>query len=136
VTDSTSGRGMIIIISDLLVDRAPFFRGLEMLCHRQHDILVFHVLDDDEMQFPFSGTTKFEGMEQLPELICDPRALRDAYLEALDEYLIEVRRGCYRRGIDYMLVRTSDYVDAVLAQFLHSRMAMKGSVKSRGAAGI
>ena len=58
-----------------------------MLRHRRHDVLVFHVLDDDELNFPFAGTTKFEGMEELPDLLCDPQALRDGYLEALEEYL-------------------------------------------------
>jgi uncharacterized protein (DUF58 family) len=131
VTESVSSRGMIILISDLLADRGPFFRGLEMLSHRRHDVLVFHVLDDDELAFPFSGSTRFEGMEELPHLLCDPRALRDGYLEALEEYLVEVRRGCVRRGIDYALVHTGDYLDAVLSKFLHHRMALKTSVKAR-----
>jgi hypothetical protein len=89
------------------------------------------VLDEDELNFPFAGTTRFEGMEQLPDLVCDPRALRDGYLEALEEYLVEVRRGCARQGIDYALVRTSDYLDAVLSKFLHHRMALKTSAKAR-----
>jgi uncharacterized protein (DUF58 family) len=131
VAETISSRGMIILISDLLADREPLFRGLEMLRHRRHDVLVFHVLDDDELNFPFAGTTRFEGMEQLPNLLCDPRALRDGYLEALEEYLVEVRRGCARQGIDYALVRTGDYLDAVLSKFLHHRMAFKGSVKAR-----
>jgi uncharacterized protein (DUF58 family) len=131
VTESVSSRGMIILISDLLADREPFFRGLEMLSHRRHDVLVFHVLDDDELVFPFSGSTRFEGMEELPHLLCDPRALRDGYLEALEEYLVEVRRGCVRRGVDYALIRTGDYLDAVLSKFLHHRMALKTSVKAR-----
>src|SRR5262249_47966792 len=105
VTETITARGMVVIVSDFLVDREPLLRGLEMLCQRKHDILVFHVLDDDEMVFPFNGTTRFEGMEQLPNLLCDPRALRDGYLEALEEYLVEVRRGCTRLGIDYQLVR-------------------------------
>ena len=127
VTESIPGRGMIVIISDFLVDREPLLKGLEMLCQRRHDILVFHVLDDDEMNFPFSGTTRFEGMEQLPDLLCDPRALRDGYMEALEEYLVEVRRGCTRLGIDYQLIRTSDYLDAVLSKFLHHRMDVRAS---------
>ena len=89
VAESVSGRGMMVIISDLLVDREPLFKGLEMLWHRRHDVLVFHVLDDDEMNFPFAGTTRFEGMEDVPQLLCDPRALRDGYIEALEEYLVE-----------------------------------------------
>src|SRR6516162_822874 len=133
VTESISSRGLVILVSDLLVDREPLMRGLEMLCHRRHDILVFHVLDTDEMTFPFAGTTRFEGMEELPHLLCDPRALRDGYLEALEEYLVEVRRGCTRLGIDYQLVRTGDYLDAVLTKFLHHRMAARTTtVRNRG----
>ena len=129
VTETVSSRGMIVLISDLLADREPFFRGLDMLCHRRHDVLVFHVLDEDEMTFPFAGTTRFEGMEELPNLLCDPRALRDGYLEALEEYLTEIRRGCVGKGVDYVLVRTSDYLDAVLSKFLHHRMALKTKVR-------
>lgn len=131
VTESLGGRGMIVLISDLLADREPLFKGLEMLRHRRHDVLLFHVLDDDELTFPFSGTTRFEGMEELPNLLCDPRALRDGYLAALEEYLVEVRRGCARTGIDYSLVKTSDYLDAVLSKFLHHRMSFKANVKAR-----
>jgi uncharacterized protein (DUF58 family) len=127
VAETTPTKGLIVIVSDLLCDREPFYRGLEMLKHRRHDVLVFHVLDDDEVNFPFAGTTRFEGMEELPHLLCDPRALRDGYLEALEEYLVEVRRGCSRRGIDYTLVRTGDYLDAALAKFLNFRLAaLKG----------
>jgi uncharacterized protein (DUF58 family) len=127
VTESIPSRGMVVVISDFLVDREPLIKGLEMLCQRKHDILVFHVMDDDEMTFPFSGTTRFEGMEQLPNLLCDPRALRDGYLEALEEYLVEVRRGCTRLGLDYQLVRTGDYLDAILSKFLHHRMDVRAN---------
>jgi uncharacterized protein (DUF58 family) len=135
VTESISSRGLIVLVSDLLVDREPLMRGLEMLCHRRHDILVFHVLDVDEMTFPFAGTTRFEGMEELPHLTCDPRALREGYIEALDEYLVEVRRGCTRLGIDYQLVRTDDYLDAVLAKFLHHRLDYRPTRANAAATG-
>lgn len=131
VAESTPQRGMIVLVSDLLCDREPFFRGLEMLRHRRHDVLVFHVLDEDEVNFPFAGITRFEGMEELPQLVCDPKSLRDGYLEALNEYLIDVRRGCSRRSIDYSLVRTGDYLDAALARFLAFRQA---AMKSGGRA--
>src|SRR5262249_46759994 len=97
----------------------------------RHDILIFHVMDDDELTFPFAGTTRFEGMEEMPHLVCDPRALRDGYIEALEEYLVEVRRGCTRLGIDYLLVRTGEYLDAVLTKFLHHRAAIRTSGKAR-----
>jgi uncharacterized protein (DUF58 family) len=130
VTETVSSRGLIVLVSDLLSDRESLFKGLEMLRHRRHDVLVFHVMDDDELNFPFAGTTRFEGMEEQPILTCDPRALRDGYLEALGEYLVEVRRGCARQGIDYALIKTSDYFDAVLSKFLHHRMALRTSGKA------
>lgn len=125
VAESAHGRGMIILFSDLLCDRDPLLKGLEMLRARKHDVMVFHIMDDDELTFPFAGTTRFEGMEELPDLLCDPKSLREGYMEALEEYLIEVRRGCSRMGVDYSLVKTSDYLDAVLSKFLHRRMAIR-----------
>jgi hypothetical protein len=71
--------------------------------------------------------TKFEGLEQMPDLLCDPRALRDSYLEVLEEYLTEVRRGLTRIGVEYHLIRTSDYLDAVLSRFLFQRMSNRAS---------
>ena len=124
---------MIVIVSDLLCDREPLFRGLDMLHHRKHDVLVFHVLDDDEVSFPFAGSTRFEGMEELPNLLCDPRALRDGYLEELKLYLEEVRTGCSRRGADYLLVRTGDPLDVILARFLHKRLAHRGGRRTGAA---
>src|SRR5262249_24905109 len=129
VAETMPSRGMVVLVSDLLVDREPLFRGLEMLRHRRHDVLVFTVMDDDELKFPLRGTTRFEGMEELQQVLCDPRALRDGYIEALEEYLVEVRRGCSRQGIDYALVHTGEYLDAVLAKFLHHRMAISKAAK-------
>ncbi len=131
VAESTTHRGMVVLFSDLLVDREPLIKGLEMLKHRRQDVMVFHILDDDEVAFPFSGTTRFEGMEEQPHLLCDPRSLRDAYLDELEKYLVEVRRGCSKLGIDYTMVKTSDYLDAILSKFLHQRMALRGPAKSR-----
>ena len=131
VAEATPSRGMICIFSDLLVDREPLIKGLEMLRHRRQDVMVFHVLDDDEINFPFSGTTRFEGLEEQPDLLCDPKSLREGYIEALEEYLVEVRRGCSKLGIDYTLVKTSDPLDAILSKFLHQRMALRGPAKSR-----
>lgn len=131
VAETVPSRGMVILVSDFLVDREPLLKGLEMLRHRKHDVLMFHVLDDDELDFPFAGSTRFEGMEEQPHLLCDPRALREGYLEALNEYLVEVRRGATRIGVDYALVRTSDYLDAALSKYLHHRMADRTTTYAR-----
>ncbi len=129
VAETMPARGVVCVFSDFLTDREPIFKGLEMLRHRKHDVSVFHILDDDELQFPFTGMTKFEGLEELPELFCDPKALRDGYLEALEEYLVEVRRGCSRLGVDYSLIRTSESLDAVLSRFFFRRMGDRANAK-------
>lgn len=127
VAESSPSRGMVILFSDLLTDRESLFKGLEMLRHRRHDVMVFHIMDEDELTFPFNEMTRFEGLEELPDLQCDPNALRAGYLEALEEYLVEVRRGCTRMGVDYNLIRTTDYLDAVLSRFLFSRMSSRST---------
>ena len=115
-------RGLMVLISDLLVDRAGLFRGLKLLRGRGHDILLFHVLDDDELDFPFTGPTRFEGLELPEQLRCNPRALREGYLSALGAYLEEVRRGCVRHSVNYALLRTSQPLDAALSAFLSNRL--------------
>ena len=114
-------RGMMVLISDLLVERPGLIKGLKLLRQRGHDVLVFHVLDDDELDFPFAGPTRFEGLEMPDHLTCNPRALREGYLAALNAYLEEIRRDCSQNGVDYTLVRTSDPLDAVLAHFISAR---------------
>ena len=120
-------RGMMIVVSDLFGDVAATMKGLRLLRQRGHDILVFHVMDDDELEFPFTGPTRFEDMESETRLNCNPKALREGYLEALREFLDEVRHECAKNSIDYALVKTSDPLDAVLAQFLSRRMARSRS---------
>ncbi len=116
-------RGMVVIISDLLgVD--SLIEGLRVLRQRGHDVALFHVLHDDEMDFNFDGSTRFEGLESDEFLNCNPRALRQGYLDALDAFLDETRRACGRLMIDYMQVRTSDPLDAVLAKFLSVRQSL------------
>jgi uncharacterized protein (DUF58 family) len=131
IAENTPSRGLVVIFSDLLTDRETIFKGLEMLRHRRHDVMVFHILDDDEVNFDFAGMTRFEGLEEMPNLMCDPKALREGYLEVLEEYLTEVRRGCTRMGVDYAMVKTSDYLDAVLSRFLFARMSNKASPARR-----
>jgi len=124
VAEEQSLRGMIVLISDLFVDPQLLDRGLSLLRHRGHDVLVFHILDDEELDFNFSGTTKFEGMEGAGDVMCDPRALRDGYLAAMNEFLEKIRRQCARQLIDYQTIRTSEHLDAALAYYLNHRIGM------------
>ena len=118
-----SRRGMMIVISDLLSDVEQTMRGLKMIRQRGHDILLFHVMDDDELEFPFTGPTRFEGLESDDRLSCNPQALREGYMEAVQEFLGDVRRQAAAIGVDYLLCPTSQPIDATLAHFLSRRLA-------------
>jgi len=117
-------KGLIVLISDLFADRASLFQGLKLLRHAGHEVLVFHLLDDEELDFQSSGMTRYEGLEELDQLVCDPRALREGYIAALQEFLDEVRRGCARQMVDYQVVRSSENLDAVLAKYFSMRLGL------------
>ncbi|MHB1035897.1 MAG: DUF58 domain-containing protein [Pirellulales bacterium] len=124
VAENHPRRGMMVLVSDLLADRRGLFKGIRLLRQRGHDVMVFHILDDDELDFPFNGPVRFEGLELPQSLSCNPRALRQGYLEALAAYLEEIRRGCAKNAADYALIRTSQPLDAALAACLSNRLGM------------
>jgi uncharacterized protein (DUF58 family) len=130
VAEKQSLKGMVIVISDLLVDREGLFKGLRLLRHRGHDVMVLHILDDQELDFNYSGTTKFEGMEAAGDLLCDPASLREGYLAAMNKYLEELRRKCAGHVVDYQTIRTSQHLDAALAHYLNHRIGMHSSVRN------
>ena len=114
---------MVVVISDLLAETKRTLRGLRMLRQQGHDVLVFHLMDDDELDFPFEGPTRFDDLETELNLNCNPRALREGYLEEVQKFLSALNRGTAQSGIDYQLVRTSTPVAAFLTKFLSRRLA-------------
>lgn len=124
VAETFPRRGMMILVSDLFADPQSTLAGLRLLRQRGHDVMVFHVMDDDELDFDFSSPIRFEDLESDTVLNCNPRALREGYLEALESFLDTIRHGCAKHTIDYALVRTRDPLDAVLAHYLSNRLGM------------
>lgn len=116
-------RGMVLIFSDLFDAPDEVLRGLRDIAGRGHDIVVFHLLDRDEVEFPFERMTLFLGMEQMPELLCDPRSLRDAYLAEINAFQDQIRKGCHANRIDYVRVVNSTPLDHVLSSYLSARAA-------------
>jgi len=125
VADDHSQRGLVVLISDLFADRERLLKGLKLLRHRGHEVMVLQVLDDAELDFSFSGSTRFEGLEESGQLLCDPRALREGYLEAMREFQYWVRRHCAGHQIDYQVIRTSESPDVVIAHLLNHRFGMR-----------
>ncbi|MEX0775961.1 MAG: DUF58 domain-containing protein [Phycisphaeraceae bacterium] len=114
-------RGVVILFSDLLDDEAGFLRGLDHLRFRGHNVVVFHLMDPHELNFPFTGTWKFNGLEGETQFTTQPDRIRDLYMEDLRAFLDAVRTGCERSHVDYVLVDTSRPVDVVLSEYLIRR---------------
>jgi len=119
-----SQRSIVILISDLFCDRDALFKGLQLLRQRKHEVLIVHTMDDQELDFNYSGSLRFEGLEGLGKLTCDPAALRAGYMAAVEKFQDTIRRRCTGSMIDYRLTRTSENFDAVLSHLLNFRVGM------------
>ncbi|WP_437187150.1 DUF58 domain-containing protein [Planctomicrobium sp. SH668] len=124
IADEKSQKGMVVLISDFFTDREDLFKGLKLLRQRGHDVLLFHILDDEELDFTYSGTTKFEGLESSGDVTCDPRSLRDGYLAAMNAFVDDLRRRCAQNVVDYQLIRSSTPLDAALRHYMNNRVGM------------
>ena len=99
-------RGIVMVFSDLFDEPEEVLTGLMHLRHRRHEVVVFHVLDRAEEEFPFQESTLFRGMEQMPELLTDPRSLRDGYLEQIAA--VHDRAGARLPGAEHRLRPAAD----------------------------
>lgn len=118
-------RGVVAIFSDMFDDAPRILSGLKHFRHRRHEVIVFHVLDPAEIDFPFREPTLFKGMEGIPDVLADPSALRKAYQAEIGAFLDEIRKGCRMNDIDYVPLRTDQSLDAALSGYLASRASRK-----------
>lgn len=115
-------RGLVVILSDCFDQSGPLIRALRHLRHQRHEILLFHILAPEEVDFPFSRMTQFRNLELGPDRrLVDPRQLRKEYLKNFETFCQQLRDEAGRMQIDYHLVRTDDTVDRVLGAYLTRR---------------
>jgi uncharacterized protein (DUF58 family) len=116
-------RSLVMLFSDLLSDPAPIIQALRRLRHGGHDVILFHVLDEAEVKFPFDGMVEFEDPESLEKLQIDASAFRRDYVSELESFRELYRRECFQSGIDYVPLDTSMQFDRALTEYLVSRRA-------------
>jgi len=121
VAQRVGRRGAVMLISELFDDIDGFLDGLSHLRFRGHDIVVFHTLDPYELNFPFDRTMRFEGLEAEPEILTQPKRVREAYLRELNAFLDRVRIACEKMGAEYILADTSRPLTGLLSAFLAGR---------------
>jgi uncharacterized protein (DUF58 family) len=114
-------RGLVVLVSDLLDDPARVLDGLKHFRYRGTDVIVFHVLDPYELQFPFEQAARFRDMETADEVMAVPRSVRKGYIERMQALIATYKRELGLVGIDYCLLDTSQPLELGLMSYLVTR---------------
>jgi len=114
-------RCLIVLISDLYDEPDAVIRALHHFRHRKHEVIVFHVFDKAEIDFPFRDVTSFYDLETNERLQIDPVYVRDAYVEQIEEFIETYRRACAETNIDYVMTDTSVPYDFMLSRYIAKR---------------
>lgn len=123
VLGKLTNRCLIALVSDLFIDPEEFRTALARVRHRRHDMLVFQVMDRAESEFDLSESAPFEGLEGEPRLRVNPRAIRKAYLDAVNEHREAIQKITRSFGFDYQFVSTHDWLGPPMAAFMARRNA-------------
>ena len=116
-----SRKGVVMLFSDMLDNTDEFISGINHLRFRGHNVIVFHILDPYELDFPFKGTSRFIGLEDDGEIVTQPDRLRDNYLKELNSFISNIRSACVKAQVDYVLVNTAEPIEHVLSGYLLQR---------------
>jgi len=115
-------RGLVVVVSDFIDDTDDLGLSLGQMSFQGQDVILFHVEDPVEREFPFVGQSILNGLENEGKLLCDPRDLRNAYLAERDEHLETIRSACLRFGFQLEHMPTDAPMDEILSGFLAMRM--------------
>lgn len=122
-------RGIVVLISDLFLPIPVLGESLRQFRLRGNEVIVFQVMHDDELTFPFREDTLFRGLESESQLLAEPPALRKSYLAAVERFLADVRKTCAGAGVDHVLMNTKQKLDAVLGGYLAFRKKVRRSAR-------
>ncbi|RLT06934.1 MAG: DUF58 domain-containing protein [Planctomycetota bacterium] len=117
-------RGFVMIFSDLFDNTDEFIAGLNHLRFGGHNVVLFHILDPYEIEFPLAGMWKFLGLEGEGEVITQPSRVRANYLKELEEFVGKIRKACGKAQVDYVLVNTAQPVEQTISSYLLQRTAL------------
>ena len=120
-------RGLVILVSDLLESDGSAIEVMRHLRARGHDTVLFHILDRDEIEFPFDGLSIFESLESDAKLLVDPASIRRIYRKRMQEFLERTQTECRESGVEYHLVTTEEAFELALMRFLAERLGIAGT---------
>ena len=119
-------RGLVFILSDFFDQLDSLMKALQHLRHRNHEVVLLHVLAPEEMDFPFKRLTQFRNLElRDSKVLVDTRRLREDYLRNFENFRNELKERAGKLHVDYHLLRTDDPVDRALGIYLSRRRHSK-----------
>lgn len=116
-------RSLVMIFSDLLTDPEPVLQSLHLLRHAGHDVILFHILDEAEVNFPFQGMVDLRDPESGQSQVLDAAGMRADYVDTVREFCEKYKRECLAMGADYVPLNTSMPFDRALVEYLSQRQA-------------
>jgi len=122
LAERVSRRGIVFVITDGFDDVEPMLKGLRHLRFRGHEVVLFHVLHRDEIEFPLDGNVRFIDLEGIGQLMTRPHMLRPAYLRAVQDYLKAMEKGCDVGRVEYVRMVTDKPMQAALGDYLVKRL--------------
>ena len=114
-------RGLIILISDLFDDPDKVLSGLQHFRYKGHEVIVFHVLDPQELTLDFTQRTRFRDMESGEEIITDPWHIQSDYQKSMEQFCDYIKSNCRQKNIDYVQLSTDLPLDMALSEYLIKR---------------
>lgn len=115
-------KGIVIVISDFFDDEQKVLEGIQHLRFGGNEVIVFHIMDPYELEFPFTGLVEFEGLEQIPKILTRPAEVQKSYLREVEAFRNRLRDGCEKNQCHYLLVNTAQPLHEVLAGYLGFRL--------------
>ena len=119
--ESIHKRGLVIVISDLMDDIHNTINGLRHLRHKGHEVIVFHILDQDEISFHFNERMKFIDKETGEEIITDPWHIEKEYVAHFKQHCDTLKQGCGNNRIEYIQLLSDQSLDTALTELLLKR---------------
>ncbi len=121
VADRIRRRGLVIVLSDLLDEPDQVIQGLKHFRYKQHDVIVFQILDEDERAFPFSDEIGFVDMETGEEVIAQSWVVAGEYRKTVADWSDAYRRTCGEQQIEFVQLTNKTPFDRALLRFLEKR---------------
>ena len=125
ITELLGRKGILVVVSDFYEEPDDVLRAIGPLRARGHDVIVFHVMDPTELEFPFEEASGFEDLETGEQIPVIPVKLRDDYLRVVQQHLATLKKRFTDHRIDYTLLDTSKPLDLALFQYLLARERMR-----------